>query len=143
MMVMMVWIILAMSFRMRICASELNGVLRQWGWWDKVLDVADNEISVLPTELLKLKKLRMLNLENNQLKRIPEILVEFPDLVTVKLSGNPMNQLYEVKLITQNHLPKIIDYLRDLKKGVVKSSEFKILVLGKEVFISLVKRTMS
>ncbi|ULT88509.1 hypothetical protein L3Y34_007607 [Caenorhabditis briggsae] len=61
----------------------------------KVLDVSDNEISMLPAEIGQLTQLIELNLNRNEITDIPETLKNCKMLANLKLNGNPFTRLPE------------------------------------------------
>ncbi|NEP88726.1 MAG: GTPase [Okeania sp. SIO2C2] len=101
-------------FRERIQAAKDNKL--------KELDLSslfskDNEkLTEIPTEVLELEQLEVLNLKFNQLTRIPESISKLTNLIELNLSGNQLKSI-----------PKSISRLTNLTKLYLRYNELKTI----------------
>ncbi len=51
----------------------------------------DNHISTIPEKIGSTLDLRLLDLRNNQISSLPSTITEFRGVITIKLSGNPID----------------------------------------------------
>lgn len=65
-----------------------------------LLDVSNNNISVIPPELFKCEKLQSLDISHNDIREIPPTIIHAKLLQTLVISGNPLSEL--------PHLPYLI-----------------------------------
>jgi len=59
----------------------------------KVLELNNNQIKILPPEIGELKSLEVLDIGNNSFKDMPDMLFSLPNLKTIKLSNNNIEDL--------------------------------------------------
>lgn len=65
----------------------------------EVLDLTDNNLTTLPDDFDKFKKLRILFLSNNQFNHVPKILAKLPILSMIGMRNN------KIKIFEENSLP--------------------------------------
>ena len=65
----------------------------------EVLDLTDNNLSSLPDDFYKFKKLKRLFLSNNQFDHIPKVLAKLPQLSMIGIRNN------QIKTFEENSLP--------------------------------------
>lgn len=88
----------------------------------EVLDLSNNQLSQLPCDFARLKKLRVLFLSNNQFKELPSVLAECPALSMIGIRNNQMKVVPEHSLplttrwliLTDNQIKKMPDSLGQL-----------------------------
>ena len=88
----------------------------------EILDLTDNELTSLPNDLNRLKKLRILFISNNQFKTVPKALATCPNLSMIGLRNNQIDTFEEDALplttrwliLTDNQLKKLPDSMGDL-----------------------------
>ena len=88
---------------------------------------------MLPAEMSNLSQLKVLNISNNKLARIPVVLASMPSLEKVQLQGNQFVALVERQLEQITDANRIRQYLIDLAEGSRIWPECKVLILGQEV----------
>ena len=88
---------------------------------------------MLPAEMSKMSRLKVLKVSNNKLGRIPEVLASMQSLERVELQGNPFVALVERQLEQISDANRIRQYLIDLAEGSQVWPECKVLILGQEV----------
>ena len=71
----------------------------------EVLDLTDNNLSSLPDDFYKFKKLKRLFLSNNQFNHIPKVLAKLPNLTMFGIRNN------KIKIFEENSLPLSIKWL--------------------------------
>ncbi|QUM81515.1 serine/threonine-protein kinase [Moritella sp. 5] len=67
----------------------------------EILDLSNNHLTSLPTEILQLTKLKILFASNNQFVTLPEVLGQCPNLEMVGFKSNQINQVPEASLPTK------------------------------------------
>ena len=65
----------------------------------EVLDLTDNNLSSLPDDFYRFKKLKRLFLSNNQFNHVPKILAKLPNLSMIGIRNN------QIKIFEENSLP--------------------------------------
>ena len=65
----------------------------------EVLDLTDNNLSSLPDDFHRFKKLKRLFLSNNQFNHVPKVLVKLPNLSMIGIRNN------HIKIFEENSLP--------------------------------------
>lgn len=75
------------------------------------LDLSNQNLTVIPTEILKLTFLNSINLSNNKLTIFPSQLLELPHLITINLSDNNIPSV-----------PKEITHLKELQSINIKDT---------------------
>ncbi len=83
----------------------------------EILDLSGNQLSELPQDLSRFKKLKRLFLTANQFRHIPPVLSQCPQLVMVSFKGNALTQFAEASLpeqlewliLTDNQLTELPD----------------------------------
>lgn len=58
----------------------------------ELLDLSNNNIEKIPTEIITLTKLQFLYLDNNNIANIPDELYQLPNLKKVYIQGNPLTE---------------------------------------------------
>ena len=71
----------------------------------EVLDLSDNNLSFLPDDFDRFKKLKRLFLSNNQFNHVPQILSKLPNLSMFGIRNN------HIKIFKENTLPLSIKWL--------------------------------
>lgn len=86
------------------------------------INLADNNITLIPNEIAGLKNLAILDLTNNQLATLPEAMGELSNLNELVLANNPIKELPEVlskmKSLTKLDLRsiKLTNFMADMDK---------------------------
>ncbi|MEB3231177.1 MAG: leucine-rich repeat-containing protein kinase family protein [Leptolyngbyaceae bacterium] len=102
------------------------------------LNLSDNQISRLPDDVGRLKKLRIAFFNNNQFEEFPEVLAQCPNLAMVSFKGNRLQTVAETALsptlrwliLTNNQLevlPKSIGRLERLQKLMLAGNRLRSL----------------
>ena len=65
----------------------------------EVLDLTDNNLSFLPDDFYRFKKLKRLFLSNNQFNHVPKVLAKLPNLSMIGMRNN------KIKIFEENSLP--------------------------------------
>ena len=65
----------------------------------EVLDLTDNNLTTIPDDFDKFKKLKILFLSNNQFNHVPKILAKLPNLSMIGMRNN------KIKIVEENSLP--------------------------------------
>ena len=71
----------------------------------EVLDLTDNNLSTLPDDFDRFKKLKRLFLSNNQFNHVPKVLAKLPSLSMIGMRNN------KIKIFEENSLPLSIRWL--------------------------------
>ncbi|XP_037947426.1 leucine-rich repeat-containing protein 40-like [Teleopsis dalmanni] len=77
----------------------------------KILDLADNQITVIPDEIGLLHSLTRLNVANNNISKLPYSLAKLGHLVNLQVEGNPIKTIR--REILQCGTTRILKTLRD------------------------------
>lgn len=104
----------------------------------EVLDLTDNNLSTLPDDFYRFKKLKRLFLSNNQFNHVPKILAKLPVLSMVGIRNNKIKIFEENALplstrwliLTDNELtslPQSIGDLKLLQKCMLSGNKLTIL----------------
>ena len=88
----------------------------------EVLDLTDNNLTSLPDDFDRFKKLKRLFLSNNQFNHVPKILAKLPNLSMIGIRNNKIKTFEENSLplstkwliLTDNELSKLPDSIGDL-----------------------------
>ena len=88
----------------------------------EVLDLTDNNLSTLPDDFYKFKKLKRLFISNNQFEHVPKVLAKLPNLSMIGIRNNKIKIFEENSLplstrwliLTDNKLTKLPNSLGDL-----------------------------
>ena len=100
----------------------------------EVLDLSGNNLSVLPDDFARFKKLKILFLSNNRFETLPSVLESCPALSMIGFRNNRMKYVPENSLpattrwliLTDNlisHLPESIGELKDLQKLMLAGNQ--------------------
>ena len=89
----------------------------------EVLDLTDNNLSTLPDDFDRFKKLKRLFLSNNQFNHVPKILAKLPALSMIGIRNNKIKIFEENSLplstrwliLTDNELESLPEFIGDLK----------------------------
>ena len=89
----------------------------------EVLDLTDNNLSILPDDFDRFKKLKRVFLSNNQFNHVPKILAKLPNLSMIGMRNNKIKIFEENSLplttrwliLTDNELETLPDFIGDLK----------------------------
>jgi len=89
----------------------------------EILDLSNNELSQLPADFGRLKKLRILFLSQNKFEEIPETLSQCPNLTMIGFKSNIISRFPENALptkvqwliLTDNQIEKLPDSIGNLK----------------------------
>lgn len=89
----------------------------------EVLDLTDNNLSSLPNDFDRFKKLKRLFLSNNQFNHVPKVLRKLPDLSMIGIRNNKIKIFEENSLplstrwliLTDNELESLPEFIGDLK----------------------------
>lgn len=89
----------------------------------EVLDLTDNNLSSLPNDFDRFKKLKRLFLSNNQFNHVPKILSKLPNLSMIGIRNNKIKIFEENSLplstrwliLTDNELESLPEFIGDLK----------------------------
>lgn len=89
----------------------------------EVLDLTDNNLSTLPDDFYRFKKLKRLFLSNNQFDHVPKVLAKLPVLSMIGIRNNHIKSFEENSLplstrwliLTDNEIETIPDSIGDLK----------------------------
>lgn len=89
----------------------------------EVLDLTDNNLSSLPNDFDRFKKLKRLFLSNNQFDHVPKILSKLPNLSMIGIRNNKIKIFEENSLplstrwliLTDNELESLPEFIGDLK----------------------------
>jgi hypothetical protein len=89
----------------------------------EVLDLTDNNLSSLPNDFNKFKKLKRLFLSNNQFNHVPKVLGKLPNLSMIGIRNNKIKIFEENSLplstrwliLTDNELESLPEFIGDLK----------------------------
>jgi Leucine-rich repeat (LRR) protein len=65
----------------------------------EVLDLTDNNLSSLPDDFYRFKKLKRLFLSNNQFNHVPKVLAKLPNLSMIGIRNN------HIEIFEENSLP--------------------------------------
>ncbi|WP_217876566.1 protein kinase [Pseudoalteromonas shioyasakiensis] len=90
----------------------------------EILDLSNNQLSELPDDFYKLKKLKRLFLSFNQFKHIPDVLRQCPNLIMVAFKGNQITEFkahclstkIEWLILTDNQIPALPDTFGEYSK---------------------------
>lgn len=104
----------------------------------EVLDLTDNNLSSLPNDFYRFKKLKRLFLSNNQFNHVPKVLAKLPVLSMIGIRNNHIEIFEENALplstkwliLTDNNLetlPKSIGDLSLLQKFMISGNQLKSL----------------
>ena len=97
--------------------------------------MSNNRLSEIPSNIRKLKKLKVLYISNNNLRTIPNEICELTHLIGLNLEGNPLKSDDE----GLNHLLKLSEerypYLSIITSG--KHNDLKIHILTLFIHISI------
>ena len=104
----------------------------------EVLDLTDNNLSVLPDDFDRFKKLKRLFLSNNQFNHVPKVLAKLPNLSMIGMRNNKIKIFEENSLplstrwliLTDNELeflPQFIGDLKLLQKFMLSGNRLKSL----------------
>ncbi|MCB0296571.1 MAG: leucine-rich repeat domain-containing protein, partial [Calditrichaeota bacterium] len=92
------------------------------------LDFSGNQLTSLPDFLCKLEHLTSLDVSDNQLTSLPEFLGNLHFVRYFSVEKNPLNQPpFEVAM---HGIPALRRYYEDLKAGVVRNYEAKLILIG-------------
>ena len=89
----------------------------------EVLDLTDNNLSTLPDDFDRFKKLKRLFLSNNQFNHVPKVLAKLPVLSMIGMRNNKIKIFEENSLplstrwliLTDNELESLPEFIGDLK----------------------------
>jgi hypothetical protein len=89
----------------------------------EVLDLTDNNLSTLPDDFNRFKKLKRLFLSNNQFNHVPKVLAKLPNLSMIGMRNNKIKIFEENSLplttrwliLTDNELEFLPEFIGDLK----------------------------
>lgn len=89
----------------------------------EILDLTDNNLSTLPDDFERFKKLKIVFLSNNQFNHIPKILAKLPNLSMIGMRNNKIKIFEENSLplstrwliLTNNELSSLPESIGDLK----------------------------
>lgn len=113
--------------------------LNEWEWLDelpirnslKTLLLSNNNLSVLPDNIVQLHEIETLRLENNKLKILPNAINRMKKLQHLFLQGNMIryfpHTLFKRKLLTVD-ISKLSNYF-EMKKLVIKNSHTQVSLL--------------
>ncbi|KAA6364632.1 MAG: hypothetical protein EZS28_039841 [Streblomastix strix] len=76
------------------------------------LRVNDNKIPTLPVEIDQLTNLEMLNISNNDIRRLVKELANMNQLRYIQCDGNPL--VYPRRAVTQKGTNAIMTFLREM-----------------------------
>jgi small GTP-binding protein len=109
----------------------------------KALDLGSNQLTTLPKELGQLTKLIELNLSLNQLTTLPQKICRLPALKYLGLRGNPL--ISPPIEIAQQGINAILQYFAALQQAEQPLNEAKIILIGDGASgkTSLTKRLIS
>jgi hypothetical protein len=104
----------------------------------EVLDLANNQLTTLPSELFSLKKLKILFLTNNNFETIPAVVAACPQLEMISFKSNKLTHVDENVLpaqarwliLTDNNittLPKSMGELTRLQKFAIAGNKLQEL----------------
>jgi len=104
----------------------------------EVLDLTDNNLSSLPEDFYRFKKLKRLFLSNNQFNHIPKVLAKLPELSMIGIRNNQIKTFEENSLplstrwliLTDNELttlPNSIGDLKSLQKCMLSGNKLSFL----------------
>lgn len=105
----------------------------------EILDLSGNALSDLPSDLHRLKKLRIIFCSNNQFTHLPEVLGQCENLNMIGFKANKINHISESAIpthtlrwfiVTDNALKKVPDALGDcshLQKLMLAGNQLKAL----------------
>lgn len=104
----------------------------------EVLDLTDNNLSSLPDDFYRFKKLKRLFLSNNQFNHIPKVLAKLPELSMIGIRNNQIKTFEENSLplstrwliLTDNELtslPNSIGDLKSLQKCMLSGNKLSFL----------------
>lgn len=91
----------------------------------EILDLSGNALSDLPSDLYRLKKLRIIFCSNNQFTHLPEVLGQCENLSMIGFKANKINHIPEIAIptrtlrwfiVTDNALKKVPDALGECAK---------------------------
>jgi len=88
----------------------------------------NNKIKYLPKGIGRLTNLKILNLNKNQISEIPETIENLTKLEKLDLRENLLSVSPEV--LDSQDIPKIFNYLKQLRNGVSPLHEAKLLLVG-------------
>jgi Protein tyrosine and serine/threonine kinase/Leucine rich repeat len=102
----------------------------------EILNLSDNRLSSLPTDLNRLTKLKVIFLSNNNFEEVPAVLADCPNLSMVGFKSNKIRVLGENVLplgtrwliLTDNQLeelPKSIGQLQSLQKLMLAGNQLR------------------
>lgn len=86
----------------------------------EILDLSGNALTTLPSDLYRLKKLRIIFCSNNQFTHLPEVLGQCENLSMIGFKANKINHIPEISIptrtlrwfiVTDNALKKVPDAL--------------------------------
>jgi Protein tyrosine and serine/threonine kinase/Leucine rich repeat len=104
----------------------------------EILNLSDNHLRSLPTDLSRLHKLKVIFLSNNDFEAVPEVLADCPNLSMVGFKSNQIRVLGEAVLplgvrwliLTDNQLeqlPRSIGRLQKLQKLMLAGNQLRSL----------------
>lgn len=73
------------------------------------IDLSNNQLSVFPMDILKLKKLKTLVLSKNNIKILPDSIVELENLEFLSIDHNPISSLPKMKSLERLRSVYILD----------------------------------
>ena len=133
----------------------------------EVLDLTDNNLSTLPDDFYRFKKLRRLFLSNNKFDHVPKVLAKLPNLSMIGIRNNQIKIFEENSLplstrwliLTDNELEVLPDFIGDLKllqkfmlsgnklksipKSIEKCTNLELLRIGANKLTSFPKVLLS
>ncbi len=104
----------------------------------EILDMSNNQLTCLPHDFAKLKKLKILFISNNFFTEFPSVLSQCPNLTMIGIRNNQIHTLAEDALplttrwliLTDNELeslPKSLGNLTELQKCMLSGNRLKTL----------------
>ena len=96
----------------------------------EILDLADNQLSQLPEDFGRFKKLRILFLSNNQFQHIPAVLADCPKLEMIAFKNNRISEFSEDTLpvdtrwliLTDNQITQLYVFHTDMGHSTVSGN---------------------
>lgn len=98
-----------------ICCSQLSML--------STILANNNELEILPEDLVELPSLKLLDVTANKLTEIPAVLSECAKLKEFKFGGNPLKDKRLLKMMNQCSTKACLDYLRNVLEKDRKSGK--------------------
>lgn len=97
------------------------------------MNLSNNQIDLIPADLSKLSCLKILNVCNNILGRIPRFLLKHTSIERLDLRGNPFFSPDELRSIHETNANNLRDIIKSQDRPNNQSNECKLILLGHQV----------